>query len=897
MRLTTLLNKANTLLLAAGSLLPAIAHAQVSLYSFSTSVEAYTEITDVDGGFSLGTPTVNPPLHNLRAWADPNDLDGTVTNAGYLQPVIGPGFPIEFDFTYNGDVFDRIGVAHGGWISFGKSSDEEQAVVIFTSDHPGGRPLSHSYWATPLEHDYQRNRVAGWGSSQLRMQNMSQLVPPGPVSSLRVATIGSAPNRVCVIQWKDFRHNYSVDNYRINFQIRLNESDNSVEVRFGPMEWGWSEAQAQIGLGGRTNADYNNRVVVYQQPAFLYDWNVTAPGTINTAAMIATQPQPGQPNGSGVVPAVGRTYRWSPSSCPPPAWPVELLSNALGYYELQWPAATDAVAYDYVVTTEPDPNSPTLVAEGSVEEPYAVIEGLDTLTTYYVYIRTVCTDGPGIWGGANEIRSSGGAILECGAAPLEQVHCYAPAQETTWYYYTSDGFSPIRVQFTGGTFTNGSRFRVFDGADTSATVLWDSNNGGALPGQTFTSMEGTLTMKMIGHETAGCTNTEFLQAIRWTIGCKDCTDPLVNFSIGDVDCDAQEFFVDVNVFSLGTATTLSLENNAGVTPLSISASGIHAVGPFAAGEPVVITAANPANALCNVVAPALVNEACAIVDCGPTWYEVCLPHAETRNWLFQGDGEPVAVRFLPGNLGFDARIRSYNGPDELSPALVTINGNPNNDVRQSNNGSNQLLVEFAASAFQDYSCELGNSQPLRFVVGCPDGCVQPVASFAYAECTEAATYNVVVNITSLGSQASALITNDGGAPTVTANSVGQYTVGPFASQSTVRIEVEGANELCTWTSTPLTYSCLDISVNEMSLEPIRVFPNPNDGNFRIGLPEALQSRTELFVADISGRVIEQFSLNGSSEVALDLQHLPSGLYTLTAQSAAQRATTRISIQH
>ncbi|HRF80892.1 MAG TPA: hypothetical protein PL070_12495, partial [Flavobacteriales bacterium] len=93
MRFTTLLKKANSLALVVGSMLPAAAIAQVSLYTFSSTVEAYTEITDADGGFSLGTPTVNPPLHNLRAWANPNDLEGTVTNSGYLQPAIGPGFP------------------------------------------------------------------------------------------------------------------------------------------------------------------------------------------------------------------------------------------------------------------------------------------------------------------------------------------------------------------------------------------------------------------------------------------------------------------------------------------------------------------------------------------------------------------------------------------------------------------------------------------------------------------------------------------------------------------------------------------------------------------------------------------------------------------------------------
>lgn len=876
---------------------PLLGSAQVSLYGFSTSVEAYTEITDANGGFTLGTPTWNPPLHNLRAYVDPANPDGVVTNAGYLVPAIGPGYPIGFDLTYNGDVFDRIGVAHGGWISFGKSSDGDEAVVCFTSDHPAGRPLSHSYWATPLEHDYQRNRVAGWGSSALRMQDMSPLVPPGPVSSLRVATIGSAPNRVCVIQWKDFRHNYSVDNYRINFQIRLNESDNSVEVRFGPMEWGWSEAQAQIGLGGRTNEDFNNRVVVYGEPAFLYDWNNTIPGTVNTAAMIATQPQPGQPNGSGVVPAIGRTFRWSPQDCAPPAWPLEILSVGLGYAELQWPTVPEAVAYEYVVTTVPDPNTPDPTAEGSVEEPYLVVEGLDTLTTYYFYLRTVCADGSGPWGAATEVRSAGGAILECGAAPLVQVHCYEPVTQTTWYYTTSDGFSPIRVQFTGGLFTSGAHFRVYNGADTTAAVLWDSNAGGVLSGQTFTTAGPSLTLKMIGHPTAGCSNTEFLEPIRWTLGCKDCTDPLVNFALGDVDCEADNYFVDVNVFSFGTATELSLENNLGVTPLIVTTTGIHTVGPFSAGEPVLITAANPANALCNVVGPMLVNEPCPILDCGPTWYEECADQSDVRNWLFQGDGEAVGVRFLPSNLGFDARIRSYNGANEVAPPFAEIAGSTNNQIRRSDNAGNQLLVQYAASIYPDYSCSLGNSAPLEFVAGCFGDCEQPVASFAYAVCTEPGTYNVVVNVTDLGSGNSVNITNDAGAPEVIATTIGEYTVGPFASLSVVRVHVEGANELCTWSSAPLSYSCLGISVEEQTTGLLRVYPNPSDDIFRVSLGNDFAGPTELHVMDLAGRVVHQQVLAGTEEVVLSLGTLPSGLYTVVAQGSALRSTAKISVQH
>ncbi|MBS1945509.1 MAG: hypothetical protein JST98_10010, partial [Bacteroidetes bacterium] len=173
-----------------------LAWSQVSIYQYSESVQPYTEVTAAEASYSLGNPTYDPPYHNLRAWVNNAffGVDGQITNGGYLSGASGPGYPIGFNFQYNGDVFDVIGVSDGGWISFGKSSDGATAVWCYTADHPHGMPFVQ-YIGGP-DVPYKRNRIAGFGSSQLRMQNMSPLVPPGPVSSLRLATLGTAPNRV-----------------------------------------------------------------------------------------------------------------------------------------------------------------------------------------------------------------------------------------------------------------------------------------------------------------------------------------------------------------------------------------------------------------------------------------------------------------------------------------------------------------------------------------------------------------------------------------------------------------------------------------------------------------------------------------------------------------------------
>src|SRR5687767_7568689 len=84
------------------------ARAQVSLYSFNQFSGTYNAIT---GGTVLGSTTSDD-----QVFVDPANLTGVGSGA------TGPGFPIGFNFTYNFQVYDRIGVSNNGWIFFGQSA-------------------------------------------------------------------------------------------------------------------------------------------------------------------------------------------------------------------------------------------------------------------------------------------------------------------------------------------------------------------------------------------------------------------------------------------------------------------------------------------------------------------------------------------------------------------------------------------------------------------------------------------------------------------------------------------------------------------------------------------------------------------------------------------------------
>ena len=148
--------------------------AQVSSYTFASSSGTYTAIT---GGTVLGDTTIDS-----ECFVDPADLVGGYTASGV-------GFPIGFNFTYNGIVFDKLGIKTDGWVCLGQTSLTPSVDLNTSSNYS---VLSATSTATPT---LKRNRIAGLGLDLVGQDG----------SEIRIETIGTTPNRVCVIQWKKFR--------------------------------------------------------------------------------------------------------------------------------------------------------------------------------------------------------------------------------------------------------------------------------------------------------------------------------------------------------------------------------------------------------------------------------------------------------------------------------------------------------------------------------------------------------------------------------------------------------------------------------------------------------------------------------------------------------------------
>lgn len=877
------------MILSSLSALPAVG--QVSQYTFSQTNETWMALTEADGGWSLGTPTT--PYS--RVYVDPDNLAGSPSST-YVQPVSGPGFPIGFNFAFNGDVFDRMGITSQGWIGFGKSSDGATAVNVYGSDG-GAAPLSTGFHNP--QPSYKRNRVAGFGGEGLRAQDMT--ASQGFASTLRMATIGSAPNRICVVEWKDFRRTFDWANDRVTFQIRLHETSNLVEVRYGNMQWG-THAQAkhpEIGLGGTSNADYNNRRTVAQAPGNTHDWNDTEPGVSVLNTCRAYSPDAPQINQPSIYPVPGLSFWWTAPTCPSPATPYSITGITFESATVSWNAAPGAVSYDYVVQLENDPDLPSPVLNGNTTSTTIGLNGLDALTSYYVFVRSVCAGQPGAWSVATPFTTQGGTVLICGGDPEEVDHCSTQHTTVSWYYTTSDGFSPIRLQlhsgYVGSPANSGQEhFRIYDGPDATGTLLYDPPAFAEIQDLEFTSLTHELYVELKTGQ-GSCASQPFYLHWEWTVGCMDCTEPLASYTVLE-DCDNLQYSVQVLLVSMGSSPQLTISNTQGVPPTTVFNTGIHVVGPFAAGVPVTITLENPNNGLCNASSIPMVNDPCAVVDCGPTDYEYCYGNSEYSNWLYMGQSLPIGIRFRDARLGGNDQLRIHDAEDPFSVVPWSqTSGSLSNVLRTSTNPQHALFMELTSNAAG--SCQDGILDPWDYVVACHDGCTQPTATFDTVHDCDNQQFSITVTLTDVGSTGSVIITNDGGAPTVPANATGIYTVGPFASLTDVRVEVEGGSVLCSWTSPLLTFDCTGIGMEEFTAGALMFHPNPNDGTFALVLPAGTGQVREVVLHDVAGRRVAERSVSGlpGERVMLDFSHLPQGMYLVTLTDGHMRHAGRLNI--
>ncbi|MDI9256666.1 choice-of-anchor J domain-containing protein [Flavobacterium sedimenticola] len=339
--------------------------AQVSTYTFTEAVATYTALT-------------TPSIAYTAPWDD--HASGAVFQAN-----------IGFNFTYDGVVQTQCFISPNGFISFGT------------------QPLPNTYLPLSVATTF----TNGGTISALGMDLISS--SSNSSDNIVYKTIGSAPNRIFVVQWSNARRKAITGNF--NFQIRLLETSNAIELSYGlcaPDDI--TVFNTQVGIRGESNVfaqgDVQNRLQTGANTNATWSGKTVA-GTANSNTVRTSVTE---------YPNNGLKYTFTPSApcATPTGVPSGLVIGATGVnattftgnsFTAASPAPTGYLIVRSTVNTPPTnvqiPNRTYFTVNQVIDATYTVVSvsnattfnqsALAQNTTYYYWVipyNANCLGGP-----------------------------------------------------------------------------------------------------------------------------------------------------------------------------------------------------------------------------------------------------------------------------------------------------------------------------------------------------------------------------------------------------------------------------------------------------------------------------------------------------------------------
>ncbi|MEY8867882.1 hypothetical protein AB9K24_00115, partial [Meridianimaribacter flavus] len=161
--------------------------------------------------------------------------------------------------------------------------------------------------------------------------------------------------------------------------------------------------------------------------------------------------------------------------------------------------------------------------------------------------------------------------------------------------------------------------------DSDGTILYNQNTPNPA-GLTFQSSGDTISWYVNSDVSVSCESNGYTP-FDVTVACATCENPEATFSTVSDCTNGNQFLVEVDLTSLGSAGTITISDDQGSTPQTVDAVGVYTFGPYAHGTPVIMTAANDDDSNCTLVSASLTENYCLdnIVDCavGPVNTTFC----------------------------------------------------------------------------------------------------------------------------------------------------------------------------------------------------------------------------------------------------------------------------------
>ena len=151
-------------------------------------------------------------------------ISGTNLDAPGVDDLYYQGIPIGFTFNYGGSNHDFMTINTNGYVQLDSAGSGSFYSILSGT---------------------QNNVIAPFGADLIHFNSNA---------SLQYATFGTAPNRVCIVQW--IHYSYFGNNGDVSFQLKMYESSNCIRFIYGSNTLTTNPLMTQIGLRGSTNLDH-----------------------------------------------------------------------------------------------------------------------------------------------------------------------------------------------------------------------------------------------------------------------------------------------------------------------------------------------------------------------------------------------------------------------------------------------------------------------------------------------------------------------------------------------------------------------------------------------------------------------------------------------------------------
>ena len=839
-------NYKNLLLSLAIAAISTTSQAQVSSYLFSQSSSSHSAIS---GGTVLGSTTSDD-----QVFVDPAVLAGVGSGA------TGPGFNIGFTFTYNAIPFDRIGVNNNGWIFFGQSTLTPQVNSNSSSGYTGISATSTAPGA--LQH-----RVAGLARD---LQGQAG-------SSLRIETIGTSPNQVCVIQWAGYRK-FGATGDVFDFQIRLYQTTNVVEVVYGSFTNGTTAGLAEVGLRGATNADYHNRLVNAANP-----WALSIQGVTNNTSVNF--------NNAGLVPASGQVFRWQepvPCSGPPVANAAAssqtlICPNANVNIFLANSYTNIGLSYQWLSSTTSSVG-PFAAVNNATNAIFPVVG--QTVSTWY-QVAVTCTVT------SNTTTTSASGVLVAGTTTntvpynegFEGITLNNQLPNCSWLA-TSPG--TICQTFTTSALNNriprtGSKYASFRfGTNVNGDYFY-SNGIQMEPGITYSAAVWYITDGNVGWS-----NLSIL------LGTSQSTTGLTPVaSVGPASGQFYQLLSNTLTVPASGLYYLAIKCIGNSTPQFLTFDDISVTIP------------------CSLNAPALNVSATATNICSGSSMNLVASGANTYLWNNGSTASSINVTPAVSTLYNVTGTSSLTGCSTNSAISINVNPSPNAVLFAPVNtvciGSSVVLYGLGGN---NYSWNTGGSGPSIVVsptvntsytvlVTGNNGCSNTATTtigvkllpIIFAQSSNSGTLCLGENITLIASGAG-LVTY-----TWSSNNINITTQQAIVSPNISTIYTLSAtnSDGCSNKTTISQFvdACTSISENVDAVNNLQIFPNPSNGKFI--LKTGTTSDKTIVISDLTGRIV---SIVSSTEetIEFNILNVAKGIYYMRVSSDNTRKVVKIILE-